>query len=351
MDEAETSHASTPVASTVDASSKCAKRPESSVSTPDKRPEPVELSIGSLSSATGVPVDTLRTWERRYGFPTPTARTGGSHRRYAAETIGEVQLIVRALELGHRPSAVVGRDPSELRRLVNSAMPSPSSVASEAESDRLVLARWLELSRHMDGEGLSGEFHRSLAEMPALSFLERRMGPYLQAMGEQWARGLLRVSHEHFASERVREFLTAQWRGANDGQRSRSATAVLATPPGERHALGLHMAAWVVALAGVHVVFIGADTPVAEVAFAAERYAARGVVLSVAAGFAGDLEALLKELGGLLPANVSVAVGGDGSDKSVHSALRLNGFRGLFDWAVWLANDPYGGPMPPEAGH
>jgi methanogenic corrinoid protein MtbC1 len=321
------------------------------VSTPAKRPEPVELSIGSLSSATGVPVDTLRTWERRYGFPIPTARTGGSHRRYAAETIGQVQLIVRALELGHRPSAVVGRDPAELRRLLGSAMPSPSPVASDAASDRGVLARWLELSRQMDGEGLSGEFHRSLAEMPALSFLEHRMGPYLQAMGEQWARGLLRISHEHFASERVREFLTAQWRAASDGQRSPSATAVLATLPGERHVLGLHMAAWVIALAGVHVVFIGADTPVAEVALTARRHSARGVALSVAGGFTGDLEAMLNDLAGLLPANVSIATGGDGSSKSVHSALNLKSFKDLFDWADGLADDSSGGLSPHSPGH
>jgi methylmalonyl-CoA mutase cobalamin-binding subunit len=150
----------------------------------------------------------------------------------------------------------------------------------------------------------------------------------------------LRISHEHFASERVREFLTAQWRGANDGQRSRSATVVLATPPGERHALGLHMAAWVIALAGARVIFIGADTPLAEVAFAAERYSARGVALSLAAGFTGDFEAMLKELARLLPADVSVVVGGDGSPKPVHANLKMNSFKDLFDWATRLVEEP-----------
>lgn len=321
------------------------------MSTPDKPPEPVELSIGSLSSATGVPVDTLRTWERRYGFPTPSTRTGGSHRRYAAETIGQVQLVVRALELGHRPSAVVGRDLHELRRLVGFPAPNALPAASESEADGAVLARWLELSRQMDGEGLAGEFHRSLAEMAAISFLERRMGPYLQAMGEQWSRGLLRISHEHFASERAREFLTVQWRGANDGRGSCRATAVLATPPGERHALGLHMAAWVIALAGVHVVFIGADTPVAEMAYAAERHAARGVAMSIAAGFAGDLEALLRELTGLLPPEVSVAVGGAGSWKAGQGTLKLNRFEELFDWATGLASGPAGPLESPPLRH
>ena len=324
------------------------------MSTPDKPYEPVELSIGTLSSATGVPVDTLRTWERRYGFPVPTTRTGGSHRRYAAETIVQVRLIVRALELGHRPSAVVGRDPEELRRLVDAASvpavppeakPAPATRAAptalaahagaEPSADPEVLERWMHLTHDMDGEGLTSEFQRSLAGMPAIDFLEHRMGPYLHEMGEQWARGALRVSQEHYASEKAREFLNAQWRGANEGNRG-AVAAVLATPPGEPHALGLHMAAWVIALAGAHVVFLGANTPMAEVAFAVERHSAQGVVLSAAAGYSGNLAAELKELGARLPRPVKVVLGGAGARAAGIYDRNMNRFGDLFAWAVSL---------------
>lgn len=308
------------------------------MSPPGKPSEPVELSIGTLSSATGVPVDTLRTWERRYGFPTPTTRTEGSHRRYAAETIGQVRLIVRALELGHRPSAVVGRDADELRRLLGAAREAGAApVVAATSEDARVVARWLELTHALDGEGLMGEFHRSLAEMAAIPLLERRMGPFLHELGAAWERGLLRVSHEHYASERVREFLSTLWRQANEGQRQARVSAVLATPPGEQHVLGLHMAAWVVALAGVQVVFLGADTPWSEIAFAAEHHAARAVVLSVAAGHARDLEAGLAELSALLPPSTTLLVGGTGSAGVRTSGQILNGFEDLFDWSVALA--------------
>lgn len=315
------------------------------MSTPDKPYEPVELSIGTLSSATGVPVDTLRTWERRYGFPVPTTRTGGSHRRYAAETIVQVRLIVRALELGHRPSAVVGRDPEELRRIVDAASvpaaapearPAPAAPAgAEPSVDPEVLERWMHLTHDMDGEGLTSEFQRSLAGMPAIDFLEHRMGPYLHEMGEQWARGALRVSQEHYASEKAREFLNAQWRGANEGNRGARA-AVLATPPGEPHALGLHMAAWVIALAGAHVVFLGANTPMAEVAFAVERHSAQGVVLSAAAGYSGDLAAEMKDLLARLPRPVKIVLGGAGAHAAGLNDRNMNRFKDLFAWAAGL---------------
>jgi hypothetical protein len=111
------------------------------MSRPHKPPDPVELSIGTLSSATGVPVDTLRAWERRYGFPAPSTRTGGSHRRYAADTIEQVRLIVRALEHGHRPSAVVGRDPEELVRLIG-APPSIGAARPSGHDASAGAAAW-----------------------------------------------------------------------------------------------------------------------------------------------------------------------------------------------------------------
>jgi MerR family transcriptional regulator, light-induced transcriptional regulator len=308
---------------------------QAAVSTHVKPSDPVELSIGTLSSATGVPVDTLRTWERRYGFPAPIARTEGSHRRYSADTIATVQLVVRALELGHRPSAVVGRDPEELRRLLGPARKAaPAPLAASVSSLPPMLERWLGLTLQLDGEGLTSEFHRGLAEMAAIDFLERCMGPYLTEVGERWAQGQLRISHEHFATERAREFLSEQWRRLAERSRDpERVSVILATPPGEHHVLGLHMAAWVIARADAHVVFLGADTPMAEVAFAVERHAAQGVALSVADGYGGDLRRYLADLVSRLPPGVSVALGGAGSVEVGGSVHRMNGFYELLNWA------------------
>ncbi len=44
------------------------------------------LSIGALSKATGIAVETLRTWETRYGFPTPERKPSG-HRVYPVSAV------------------------------------------------------------------------------------------------------------------------------------------------------------------------------------------------------------------------------------------------------------------------
>jgi len=44
------------------------------------------LTIGSLSRATGIPVETLRTWERRYQYPRPVRKPSG-HRLYPLDSV------------------------------------------------------------------------------------------------------------------------------------------------------------------------------------------------------------------------------------------------------------------------
>jgi len=228
----------------------------------------------------------------------------------------------------------VGRDSSELQRLIGQA---EQRLAPPTADEQLVKG-WLELTRALESDALTRAFHRQLAEMPAIDFLERCMGPYLVAVGASWAAGQLQIYHEHFASERTREFLSAQWLRLSElGQSSDRASVVLATPSGERHVLGLHMAAWVVAGAGAHVGFLGGDTPMAEVAFAARQCRAQGVVLSVAAGYRGDLPRQLRDLESQLPSSVRVAVGGAGSSEAALETSKLTGLRALHAWTEHLS--------------
>ena len=64
------------------------------------------VSIGGLSRATGVPIETLRTWELRYGFP-PSVRKLSGHRRFEIGHAARIRRIVAALERGLRAGEVV----------------------------------------------------------------------------------------------------------------------------------------------------------------------------------------------------------------------------------------------------
>src|SRR5262249_29164710 len=82
------------------------------------------LSIGALARATAIPVETLRTWERRYGYPVPRRKPSG-HRVYPVQSVPRLRRIARAVAGGHRASDVVPASDADLRALLGTALESP----------------------------------------------------------------------------------------------------------------------------------------------------------------------------------------------------------------------------------
>jgi MerR family transcriptional regulator, light-induced transcriptional regulator len=289
------------------------------------------FTIGALSRATGVPPDTLRTWERRYGFPKPE-RTGTGHRRYSHATLERLRLIREALKLGHRAAAVIHAEPAELRGLLE--LGSGASPAAEAGDAAPLIDRWIELVRRFDGRALERELGASLAALGVPSFLSTRAAPFIQALGDRWADGFIGVRHEHFASEHIAEFLLRQWRPLSDA--CAGPAVVCATPAGERHALGLQMAAFTLALSNLRVVYLGADLPAREIADAVIQRQAAALVLSAASGTDGArLAAELRELRGTLGPAFPIVAGGRGFPQ-IEQVLLMPDFQSLERWAEFI---------------
>jgi DNA-binding transcriptional MerR regulator len=95
----------------------------------------VSSTIGELSLATGVPIATLRDWDRRHGL-SPSQRTIGNHRRYTEE---DAQLVLRVRDLvgqGRRLGASVKQardDQVAMRRRAE----DPEGLAAATEHQRM----------------------------------------------------------------------------------------------------------------------------------------------------------------------------------------------------------------------
>jgi MerR family transcriptional regulator, light-induced transcriptional regulator len=289
------------------------------------------MSIGALAKATGVPADTLRTWERRYGFPLPE-RTDTGHRRYSLRTLERLRLVTRVLELGHRPSTVLVADERTLHEWLavgQPAKPAPAPVATPSADDRV--ARWVEHVERYEGRALERELRVAASELGGLAFMEQAVGPFLREIGKRWAHGALGVRHEHFASERVREFLVGQWRPLSDA--ATGPIVVCATPAGELHVLGLHMAAFALALHNARIVFLGASVPAREIADAAVQHGAQAAVLSAASGV--DRVQLQQEVTALraaLPPELVIVAGGRGFQPPPGDVVVVQNLFELVDW-------------------
>ena len=92
-------------------------------------------TIGEISLATGVPIATLRDWDRRHGL-SPSQRTIGNHRRY---TESDADLVVRVRDLvgqGRRLGASVRQARADQATILRRAE-DPVGVLAASEHQRL----------------------------------------------------------------------------------------------------------------------------------------------------------------------------------------------------------------------
>ena len=293
------------------------------------------LSIGALSRATGIPVETLRTWESRYGFPVPERRPSG-HRVYPLATVPRLRRIAEALTRGHRAGQVVPASETDLRRLLAAALPAPapSRADSPAPGDVSPLLRLVE---SFESDRLTHALLSASARLGPLPFLESVVAPLLRAVGEGWEEGRLQVRHEHFVSERLGDVLRSLRLPLEE--RAAGPLVVLSTLPGEAHGLGLQMAALVVAFAGCRVLYLGTETPVPDLVTLTRDLGARALALSVSAsGRKPRTAALLRRVRGMLSRRTVLLVGGEGAPRPSPGVQVFADLRSLEGWARGICN-------------
>jgi methanogenic corrinoid protein MtbC1 len=118
------------------------------------------------------------------------------------------------------------------------------------------------------------------ADLSPAEVYERVIAPGLWRIGELWERGEVSVADEHAATEISLRVLALQ-REAHRVARARGDYKVmLATPPGERHAVALRMVHSLLAAAGYKALMLGADVPADALGDAARRHRPDVICLS-----------------------------------------------------------------------
>jgi DNA-binding transcriptional MerR regulator len=227
----------------------------------------LRLRIGELSRRTGVAADTLRAWERRYGFPDP-GRSEAGYRLYTDADVERVRTMKTLIGEGlsaAEAAAQVREQPTA------TAQPGPS-----LEGDRLA-TRLREALEGLDEADANGVLDEALAGLSLEFVIETVIFPVLREIGAGWDSGRITVGQEHFATNLLRGRLLGLTRGWGAGG---GPWAVLACPPGERHDLGLICFGLALWRRGWRIAFLGADSPVATVAETATDLDAGMIVIA-----------------------------------------------------------------------
>ena len=223
------------------------------------------LRIGELSRRVGVPVESLRAWERRYGLLDPS-RTQGGFRLYGEDDVARV--------LAMRANLERGLFAAEAARLALAGDVGEESAAPGPVVDADALAAALD---RFDEAGAQRALDSLLAALTLDVVLRDVLLPYFHELGERWERGETSVAQEHFASNLIRGRLMSLARSWDRGMGPR---ALLACVEGERHDLPLVCFGLALRGHGWRISYLGADTPVASLAEALRTLAPDAVVVS-----------------------------------------------------------------------
>jgi DNA-binding transcriptional MerR regulator/methylmalonyl-CoA mutase cobalamin-binding subunit len=257
--------------------------------------------IRAVAKLTGISIDTLRAWERRYGVVTPSRDRRG--RLYTDADVARLRLIHLVVSAGHAVGRVADLDNEALQRLTEAAV-APRGVIAPVDTSALKAALLT-----LDSIEVDREASRLAAHLSPVELVRDALLPLLRDVGDHWDARRGGVALEHVMSSTLRHLFGSFLRF--HGKRDTAIRLLFATPPGDQHEMGILAAAMLAAGQGFGVSYIGPNLPAHEIVGAVQAAAARVLVLGLT--FASnngtrrrDLRAILRGL----PASVELWVGG-----------------------------------------
>ena len=224
-----------------------------------------KYTVAEVEERSGVKASSLRQWERRYGFPRPE-RSASGYRYYSEQDLSMIRRMSELIAQGIPPSraaAIMQEEP-----LAGTGGRATGELAREL-GDAL---RTLDLERA----------DRTLSEAFVIHSVEGVlldvMRPALIHIGELWHEGKINVATEHVASNHLQGRLRSLLRMMpTEGGRHR---LLVACAPGEQHEIGTLMLTTLLRRAGFEAVYLGADTPIADLVAMARSMRPAAVLVS-----------------------------------------------------------------------
>lgn len=210
----------------------------------------------AVARETGVPADTFRAWERRYGVPCPQ-RTAGGHRLYSERDIALIRWLRDRTDEGVNISHAV----MLLTNTLDAPLAAPSG-GDEARAIERLIEELLAALLNFDAQQAERLLSEAFSLYPFEQVLIEVVQPSLVEIGERWHRGEINVALEHFATQFIRRKL-ASLLNLFDGSGQR-ATIIMGCAPGELHDIGVLLSSLFLVRRGWQVIYLGPQVPLVD---------------------------------------------------------------------------------------
>ncbi|HJZ46939.1 MAG TPA: B12-binding domain-containing protein [Roseiflexaceae bacterium] len=207
----------------------------------------------AVARETGVPADTFRAWERRYGVPRPQ-RTPGGHRLYSERDIAIIRWLRDRTDEGVNISHAV----MLLTNTLDAGSATPASN-DEARAVARLIDEIVQSLTNFDTLQADRILSEAFSIYPFEQVLLELVQPAMIEIGERWHRGEINVAAEHCATQFVRRKLAGMLSMLESS--AHRATIVMGCAPGELHDLGALLSALFLVRRGWRVIYLGPQVP------------------------------------------------------------------------------------------
>lgn len=216
----------------------------------------MNLSISHLEQLSGVPVHTIRIWERRYNALTPM-RSAGNTRFYTDEHLKRLLDIVGLSQSGMKISKACALSAKEIDVFLEQAM---HQTISSDNSFEYYVAQLLKHGLGYDETNFNELLNACITEYGIDVAYQGVMFPLLKRIGLLWRRDQICPAQEHFLSNIVRQKLMV----AIDQiplSSQKGPSWLLYLPEDEAHDIPLLFASFMLRSQGFRVVYLGERVP------------------------------------------------------------------------------------------
>jgi methanogenic corrinoid protein MtbC1 len=277
---------------------------------------------------TGLPADTLRAWERRYGLPAPQ-RTAGGQRLYSQYDVELIKWLMTRVAEGVSISHAVEMWNEHLASgvdLLTGALPTtqtlPAVYVPAGTTLDSIRAHWIKHCLAFNETEAEQVLNKAFTMFPVEAVCMEVLQKGLAQMGQLWYENQATVQQEHFASGLAMRRLDSLMSAAPAPTRKQ--TVMVGCPSGEWHIFTALLLALLLRRRGLNIIYLGADVPANQFAETVTATRANLVILVaqslITAASLQKTAALLKDL------RASVAFGGRIFSAQPTLSARIHGF-------------------------
>jgi len=216
-----------------------------------------KFSISDIEGLIGIKAHTIRAWEARYNL-VPSKRTPTNIRFYDEDDLKQLLNIVTLNEKGYKISRIAKMTKQQISEMV-------VQFQADWNNDTVQVLRLSDAALSYDELAFAEILSGCIEEMGLTKTMDLVLFPFMKKVGMLWQTGAIDPSHEHFASNLIRDRIIVEIDKIDKPVRKNVKRFVLFLPEAEMHETGLLFARYLLKSCGMDTLYLGQEIPYTDV--------------------------------------------------------------------------------------